>query len=133
MADINDITAAATKLGGIIGTHPAIGAYRELTRQLDLDISAQKLLGQFEQLVQVLQMKEQQGQPIEVQEKRDFESLQNSIQMHPLIKKLAAAEQEYRAVMTKVQESINAGLTAQLTGAAAPEAAAPVSKIILDT
>jgi cell fate (sporulation/competence/biofilm development) regulator YlbF (YheA/YmcA/DUF963 family) len=133
VADINDIVAAATKLGGIIGTHPAVGSYRELTRQLDLDISAQKLLGQFEQLVQLLQMKEQQGQPIEVQEKRDFESLQNSIQMHPLIKKLAAAEGEYRAVMTKVQESINTGLTAQLTGQALPETAAPASKIILDT
>jgi len=130
---MNEIVAQATKLGSIIGTHPGVTGYRELTRQLELDITATNLLGQFEQLVQTLQMKEQQGQPIEVAEKRAFEQLQQSIQMHPLIKKLAAAEQEYRAIMGKVQESINAGLTAQLTGAPLPEAAAPVSKIILDT
>jgi cell fate (sporulation/competence/biofilm development) regulator YlbF (YheA/YmcA/DUF963 family) len=136
MADTNEILAAANKLGALVATHPAIATYKEVIRQVDLDVGAKQLLQQYEQLIEHLSMKEQQMQPIEVAEKQQFERLQQSISMNATLKKFAAAQAEYMDFMKKVQETINAGMTGQpapqeITDAAA-SAAAP-SKIILDT
>jgi len=132
---MNEILATAHRLGTLIGSHPAVASYRELTRQLDLDISARSLLGQFEQLMEMLAQKEANMQPIEIAEKQQMQTLQQSIQMHPLIKKLSLAERDYRLVMQKVQETINGGLTGQAApaeAAGAGEVAAAPSKIILE-
>jgi cell fate (sporulation/competence/biofilm development) regulator YlbF (YheA/YmcA/DUF963 family) len=135
MADTNEILAAAAKLGSLVATHPAIATYKEVIRQVDLDVGAKQLLQQYEQLIEHLSMKEQQMQPIEVAEKQQFERLQQSISMNATLKKFAAAQAEYMDFMKKVQETINAGMTgqapAQEIGDATP-APAP-SKIILDT
>ena len=133
MAETKDITNAAARLGNLIGEHPAVKAYRELARQLDLDVGARNLLGQFEQLMEALAMKEASGQPIEIGEKQQAQSLQQSIQIHPLLQRLMAAQQEYVELMKQVQETINAGITGQVKGPPEGVPAAPVSKIILDT
>ena len=135
MADTQEILKAAANLGALVASHPSIAAYREIIRQLDLDVGAKTLLQQYEQLIEVLAMKEQQMQPIEVNEKKQFEQLQQSIMMNQTLKKFGGAQQEYMELMKKVQETINAGMTGQIpadAGAAAQPAAAP-SKIILDT
>jgi cell fate (sporulation/competence/biofilm development) regulator YlbF (YheA/YmcA/DUF963 family) len=135
MADTNEILAAAAKLGSLVATHPAIATYKEVIRQVDLDVGAKQLLQQYEQLIEHLSMKEQQMQPIEVAEKQQFERLQQSISMNATLKKFAAAQAEYMDFMKKVQETINAGMTgqapAQEIGDATP-APAP-SQIVLDT
>ena len=86
-------------------------------------------------LIETLSAKEAQMQPIEVAEKQQFERLQQSIMMSPMLKKFATVQGEYMDLMRKVQESINAGMSGQIpptqTPAGAP-APAP-SKIILDT
>jgi len=135
MADPNEILKAAANLGALVATHPAIAAYREIIRQLDLDVGAKQLLQQYEQLIELLSMKEQQGQPIEVGEKKAFEQLQQSIMMNQTLKKFGTAQQDYMEFMKKVQETINAGMTGQIPAdASLPGAApAPASKIILDT
>jgi len=136
MADTQEVLNAAVGLGALIATHPAVIAYKETIRQLDLDVGAKSLLQQYEQLIEVLSAKEAQMQPIEVAEKKQFEMLQQSIMMNPTLKKFAAVQGEYMDVMRKVQESINGGMTGQIapppatTGATAPSAP---SKIILDT
>ncbi|HVT80088.1 MAG TPA: hypothetical protein VHM90_05480, partial [Phycisphaerae bacterium] len=68
MADTPEIMKAAANLGALVATHPAIAAYKEIIRQLDLDVGAKTLLQQYEQLIELLTMKEQQMQPIEVAE-----------------------------------------------------------------
>ena len=85
MADVKRILTQAIGLGNIIGEYPAVKSYRELTRQLELDVGARNLLGQFEQLMETLAMKEAQMQPIEIAEKQMAQSLQQSIQIHPLL------------------------------------------------
>ena len=135
MADTPDILKAASNLGAMVATHPAVSAYREIVRQLDLDVGAKTLLQQYEQLIETLSIKEAQMQPIEVNEKRQFEQLQQSIMMNQTLKKFGAAQQEYMELMKKVQESINVGMSgkapAEVAGADANPAAP--SKIILDT
>jgi cell fate (sporulation/competence/biofilm development) regulator YlbF (YheA/YmcA/DUF963 family) len=134
VADTNAVLSLATSLGNLIGAHPAVANYRSLTRQLDLDITARDLLGQFESLMETLAMKEQSMQPIEIAEKQQLQSLQQSIAIHPLLQRLMAGQREYMELMQKVQEAINAGV-AQPTAAGAIEAEKPAaaSKIILDS
>ena len=138
MADTNQVLAAAGTLGNLIGSHPSVASYKELTRQLDLDITARNLVGQFEQTMEALAMKEASGQPIEIADKQNVERLQQSIALHPLLKKLMAAQVEYMELMRKVQETINAGVAGKPAAAGsragaidAPAAPAP-SKLILD-
>lgn len=134
MADTSDILKAAASLGAIVATHPAVAAYREIVRQLDLDVGAKTLLQQYEQLIETLSIKESQMQPIEVGEKRQFEQLQQSIMMNQTLKKFAAAQQDYMELMKKVQESINTGMSGKAPAdAPAIDAPAAPSKIILDT
>jgi cell fate (sporulation/competence/biofilm development) regulator YlbF (YheA/YmcA/DUF963 family) len=135
VADTQEILKAASDLGTLVATHPAIAEYRSIIRQLDLDVGAKTLLQQYEQLIEVLSMKEAQMQPIEVAEKKQFEQLQQSIMMNQTLKKFGAAQQQYMELMKQVQESINTGLMGKTpAGAPAPAAApAPASKIILET
>jgi cell fate (sporulation/competence/biofilm development) regulator YlbF (YheA/YmcA/DUF963 family) len=134
VADTQDILKAAQNLGALLVTHPIVNSYREIIRQLELDVPAKSLLQQYEQLIEVLSMKEAQMQPIEVGEKRHFEQLQQAIMMNPTLKKFGTVQQEYMNLMKKVQETINAGMSGQAPEGldAGPPAAAP-SKIILDT
>ena len=136
MADTNEILAAAGQLGALVATHPLVISYKEIIRQLDLDVGAKALLQQYEQLIEVLSMKEQQMQPIEVAEKKQFEQLQQSIMMNQTLKKFGAMQGEYMEFMKKVQEAINGGMSGQVQPAVAAgsgEAPAAPSKIILDT
>ncbi len=141
MADTREILQAAGNLGAVVATHPAVAAYKEILRQLDLDVGAKQLLQQYEQLIETLSMKEAQMQPIEVGEKKQFEQLQQSIMMNQTLKKFGQAQAEYMDLMKKVQESINDGLAGKTGDAAAAlggggnggTGGAAASKIILDT
>lgn len=133
MADQNEIVDAAVKLGNMIAASPTFTNYRELTRQLELDVGAKGLLQQFEQLMETLAMKEQSMQPIEVSEKQQLQSLQQSIQLNPLLMKISKSGQEFRELMSKIDQSIQAGMSGQQpSGAAAGQPEAPKSKIILE-
>ncbi len=131
MADTQEIFGAARNLGSLVATHPTVVSYKETIRQLDLDVGAKALLQQYEQLIEVLSMKEAQMQPIEVAEKKQFEQLQQSITMNPMLKKFAVVQGEYMEFMKQVQEAINGGMSG--TAAPAVEGGATPSKIILDT
>jgi hypothetical protein len=148
MADTAEILSAAHKLGGLVATHPIASGYKEIIRQLDLDVGAKQLLQQYEQLIETLAMKEhetlamkeQQMQPIEVAEKQQFERLQQSIAMNATLKKFASTQAEYMDFMRKVQDTINAGMSGQAPppeagggSKGAAEAGGGASKIILET
>ena len=127
MADTQEILKAAGGLGALVATHPAVAGYREIIRQLDLDVGAKSLLQQYEQIIEILSLKEQQMQPIEVAEKRQFEQLQQSIMMNQTLKKFGSAQQEYMELKKKVQETINAGMTGQVPADASATAKPPRS------
>jgi len=135
MATAEEITRAAASLGALVATHPAVASYKEIIRQLDLDVGAKSLLQKYEQMIEMLSIKEAQMQPIEIDEKKQFEQLQQSIMMNQTLKKFGTAQQEYMELMKKVQESINGGMSGQIPAEvpAGGAPAAPPSKIILDT
>lgn len=131
MADAKEIFTASRALGQLVGTHPVVGEYMTILRQLDLDVAAQELLGKFQQLMQHVMTKEQMGQPIELNEKTALQSMSQSIQIHPLLSKFFKVREEYGQLMQGVQEHINQGLTGQTPPGEAAPSAAP-SKIILE-
>ena len=100
----------ARRLGGIIAANPAVQAYQDLTRQLELDVAARQLLEQFEQGMEALAVMEATGQPIALADQQQMQSLQQSVALHPLLKKLIAAQTQYMQLMRQVQEAINAGV-----------------------
>ena len=110
MADETTLLKEARRLGGMIAAQPPVKAYRDLSRQLELDVGARQLLEQFEQTMETLAVKEASGQPIEIAEKQTIQSLQQSVALHPLLKKLIAAQTQYMELMRRVQEAINAGV-----------------------
>ncbi len=109
VATTEEILTAAGKLGALLNTHTSMKNYRELVRQLELDVGARNLLQEFEQLVETVSYKEATMQPVEIAEKQKLQSLQQSVAIHPLLKKLMAAQVDYADLMRKVQEAINAG------------------------
>jgi cell fate (sporulation/competence/biofilm development) regulator YlbF (YheA/YmcA/DUF963 family) len=131
MADIQKLLDEAQRLGSLIGSQEAVKTFREVTAQIDLDVTAKGLLSEFEQLMETLAMKEATMQPIEVAEKQKYQSLQQSMAIHPLIQKLMAAQTDYSDLMRKVQESINKGV-ANPTSGDTKEIGATPSKIILE-
>ena len=132
VADTNEIMNASRNLGQLIGTHPAVEAYKQIVRQLDLDVGAQDLLGKFQQLMEHVMTKEQSGQPIEINEKQALQSMSQSIKIHPLLSKFFKGQEEYAGLMRSVQEQINAGLAGPAPAGNDGEPAAAPSKIILD-
>ena len=132
MADIQNLLDEARKLGTLIGSQDAVKKFREVTAQIDLDVTAKGLLSEFEQLMETLAMKEATMQPIEVAEKQKYQSLQQSMAIHPLIQKLMAAQADYSDLMRKVQEAINKGVSEPTGGDDSKAVAAASSKIILE-
>ncbi len=131
MAETEEIITAAKRLGSMISSTPAVKNYIELTRQLELDVSARSLIEQFEQLVEVLQQKEAAMQPIDITEKQKFQSLQQSMSIHPLLNKLSAAQGHYIELMKKVQDAINKGVSSGPSVIEGEAEASPPSKIII--
>ena len=131
MAEDYVLLAEARKLGELIGNQDAIKNYKELSRQLELDIGAKSLLEQFEQLMEQLSMKEASMQPIEIAEKQKAHSLQQSVAMHPLLKKLIGSQMQYMELMRKVQEAITAGINQPEAASSAEQIQQPTSKLIL--
>lgn len=135
MAAQETLIIEARKLGGLIAQQPVVKSYRELTRQLELDIGARSLLEQFERSMELLAMKEASGQPLDLAEKQKIQSLQQSVAIHPFLKKLIGAQLEYMELMRNVQEAINdgvnepAGAAKEIDSTSAP--AAPASQLII--
>jgi cell fate (sporulation/competence/biofilm development) regulator YlbF (YheA/YmcA/DUF963 family) len=132
MADIQMLLDEAQRLGTLIGSQEAVKKFREVTAQIDLDVTAKGLLSEFEQLMETLAMKEATMQPIEVAEKQKYQSLQQSMAIHPLIQKLMAAQADYSDLMRKVQEAINKGVSEPAGENDSKAVAASSSKIILE-
>lgn len=132
MADVQMLLDEAQRLGTLIGRQEAVKKFREVTAQIDLDVTAKGLLSEFEQLMETLAMKEATMQPIEVAEKQKYQSLQQSMAIHPLIQKLMAAQTDYSDLMRKVQEAINKGVSEPAGGDDSKAVAAASSKIILE-
>jgi cell fate (sporulation/competence/biofilm development) regulator YlbF (YheA/YmcA/DUF963 family) len=106
MSDTESILKAAEALGEQIAEHPAAQKFNAQLKQLEEDIEAQRLITDLNRHHQALAEKQGRGQPIEVEDKRKLESLQQAVAGHALLRDMQMAEMDYVDLMRKVDEKL---------------------------
>lgn len=124
MASTDDILSKARELGELIQQHEAAKKLEDVLKRLEQDEQAQRALNDYNRHLQTLAEKQQQGKPIEVEEKQQLEQLQKQVVMNPLLRDFQTAQMDYVDLMRKVDEAMT-GRTGGAGGAGA-EATAPL-------
>ncbi len=106
MPDHSAILEAADHLGQLIRQHPATQQLDTLIKQLEDDVEAQRLSTDLSRHRETLAEKQRDGKPIEVDDKRRLETLQQAVAGHPVLRKLQMAQMDYVDLMRKVDEKI---------------------------
>lgn len=132
MATTQEIIAAATALGKLIATHDAAAQFELSVRKLEGDVEAQRVLNDYNRLMQKLAEKEAAGQPIEVDDKRQLEKLQAGIGRNATLRDFQMKQMDYLDLMRRVDEAMS-GDTGASASSAAPAQSALVNPDIAGT
>jgi cell fate (sporulation/competence/biofilm development) regulator YlbF (YheA/YmcA/DUF963 family) len=106
MATTQEIVQAAEALGKLIAGHPAAQRFEAAVQKLQQDSGAQRVLTDFNRMVEKLGQKEAAGQPIEVPEKRELERLRGELIRTSLLQELQVAQMDYVDLMRQVDEAM---------------------------
>lgn len=117
MATTQEILQAAEALGKLIATHDTAKKFEGSIQRLQADVEAQRSLNDYNRHMQKLGEKEAGGQPIEVEDKRQLDKLQNAVIRNPLLRDFQMAQMDYLDLMRRVDEA--------MAGGPAPEGIAP--------
>lgn len=115
MASTDEILRKARELGELISQHESARKLEDVLKRLEQDAEAQRALNDYNRHLQTLSEKQQQGQPIEVEEKHRLETLQRQVVMSPVLRDFQTAQMDYVDLMRKVDEA----MTGQTPGGAA--------------
>lgn len=111
MATTQEILEAAQALGKQISTHEASIKFEKLLKALQEDVEAQRLLNDYQRHMAKIAEKETKGNPIEVDDKRRLEDLQNRVISHPTLRDLQVSQMDYMDLMRQVNEAISGRTT----------------------
>ncbi|QQE13421.1 YlbF family regulator [Planctomycetota bacterium] len=117
MATTEQILEDAKKLGKLIKEHPAAQKMDKAVEALQADIDSQRLANDYNRMAQTIAEKEQQGQPVEVDEKHKMAELHKQIIMNKVLSDLQMAQMDYSDLMRKIDTA--------MSGEIAPEPTAP--------
>ena len=101
-----DILDLASKLGELLAEHDATKALEKATKAFESDTASQRAMADFQRFAQSLQEKAQQGSPIEVEDKRKMETLQQAVITNPLLANMQRAEMDYLDLLRKIDGAI---------------------------
>lgn len=107
MATTQEILTAARELGKIIATHDAAKRFAASMQKLGGDVEAQRVLNDLQRHLMKLQEKEQQGLPLEVEDKRTMEKLQGGVARNPILRDFQLAQMDYLDLMRQVDEAMS--------------------------
>ena len=108
MSDTPAILKAADELGKLIADHPATQKFDAVLKKLKDDTEAQRLVTDLNRHRETLAEKQSAGKPIEVEDKRKLESLQQAVASHAVLRDLQMAEMDYVDLMRKVDDRLRA-------------------------
>ena len=108
MASIEQIVSTAKDLGKLIASHDACAKFQTILRKLEKDVEAQRTLTDYNRHLQTIAEKEQNGQPIEVEDKRKLEKFQNGLIDNSLLREFQVAQMDFLDLMRRVDETIAA-------------------------
>lgn len=106
MPTTEEILDAAKKIGQMVTEHDAAQKLEAAIKALDNDADAKQSMGAFNQHLQALAAKEASGQPIEVEDKRTLETLQQAVVMNIHLRNFQTAQMDYVDLLRKIDEQI---------------------------
>ncbi len=108
MADesMDDILEQARRLGQRIRKHPYYRRLREADAKVREDPEATKALEAYNQTATAIQEKEQKGEPVEVEEKRNLDTLRDTVVANETVKAFSQAQADYADLMRRMNEAI---------------------------
>jgi cell fate (sporulation/competence/biofilm development) regulator YlbF (YheA/YmcA/DUF963 family) len=108
MADesMDRIMEQARELGRLIQQHPYYQRLRDADAAVRDDAESTKALEAYNQAATAIQEKEQRGLPVEVEEKRNLETLRNQVASSEPIKAFSQAQSNYADLMRRMNEAI---------------------------
>ncbi|MEM1108705.1 MAG: YlbF family regulator [Planctomycetota bacterium] len=107
MSDLPPILEAADALGKRIAEYPATKKLKGLLKDLDDNPDTQRLMNDLNRHQQTLAEKQAQGRPIEVEDKRKLEELQQAAAADPTFRDLQIAQMDYVDLMRQVDQRIS--------------------------
>jgi cell fate (sporulation/competence/biofilm development) regulator YlbF (YheA/YmcA/DUF963 family) len=106
MATTEEIISKAEELGKMIANHNAAQQIEKVAQKLEKDIEAQRALNDYNRCIAKIGERESQGKPIEVEDKRILEKLQQQVIMNPLLREFQVAQMDYVDLMRRVDEAM---------------------------
>ena len=106
MPSTQEILDAAKKVGQMVASHDATQKLESSLKALEADPDAQRAITDFNRFLQALAQKEQAGKPIEVEDKRKLESLQQAVVMNIKLRNFQMAQMDYVDLLRKIDDAI---------------------------
>jgi len=106
MPTTEEILTAAEKVGRMVADHAATQKLESALKALEKDPDAQQSVQAFNQHLQALAQKEASGKPIEVEDKRKLETLQQAVVTNIHLRNFQLAQMDYVDLLRKIDEKI---------------------------
>ena len=107
---MEEILRMARELGGAIARHKGYSDLREAEEAVKVDAEASALVKDFDQHQERLLNLTREQKPIEPEDKRAMADLQQRLMSHGSLKRLQAAQVEFRHLMDRMNGAIHEGL-----------------------
>jgi cell fate (sporulation/competence/biofilm development) regulator YlbF (YheA/YmcA/DUF963 family) len=98
------ILELAEQLGQAMGEHAVGKKYLAAKAQMDADPIARQLIQDYEKAAMAMGQKEQQGRPIEPEDKRKLAEIQGKIASNMSVKSWMQAQMEYLNLLRQVNQ-----------------------------
>jgi cell fate (sporulation/competence/biofilm development) regulator YlbF (YheA/YmcA/DUF963 family) len=119
MNDAGDLVNKARELGKQLSAHPRVKAFIAAQDALRKDGDAQRLMMEYREHMERMQVLEMERKPVEVADKRKVQELESRVAGNETLKTLMRAQADYFELMNSINGAIDEGIF----GAAAPPAA----------
>ncbi|MGC9454737.1 MAG: YlbF family regulator [Phycisphaerae bacterium] len=102
-----EIIELADGLGRALADSPQAQALRDAQQQLQEDPEASRLIGEYRDQAEKISRLEQEGKPVEPDDKHKLDELHSTLASMPTFKKYTAAQFEYADLMRRVDDALS--------------------------
>ncbi|GAB4195109.1 MAG: hypothetical protein Kow00105_09360 [Phycisphaeraceae bacterium] len=106
MASDEQLIQAAKELGEQLKDNPKVKRLEAAVKKLKEDTDAQRALNDLNRHLNAVAQKEMSGQPIEVEDKRKLQELQNAVVHNLTLREFQLAQMDYVDLIRKLDEAI---------------------------
>ncbi len=104
---MEEIIKKANELGLMIRGTELFKRYEEVSKKLEADAASKKLLEEFAQASEEVYQKEISGMPIEVDDKKRLQGLNDKVSQNDLLKEYIATQTYFMNLMMQIQKVIS--------------------------